>query len=201
MRIRIHRVCLVPVASLALAATGCQAIGRFPGIEPTDYAHISYGCDFTQVYQFTPPQVETAALEAMADMGFREMKREEKDDAVVIRAKTLDRRPARVTIRPRNKMAEMTVRIGLGDELASDALIQRVALNFGTLPRVMIPLEPTHARRNDPPPPPRPVYVVPAEPIEPEPVEEVPPPLPPAGPSPFTPTDTTPPKLKPGPWT
>lgn len=185
------------VVTMALASAGCQAIGRFPGIDPSDYAYISYGCDFTQVYQFTVPQVETAALEAMADMGFRIVDRKVEDGDVVIRAKTLDRRPARVTIRPRNRMSAMTVRIGLGDEMASDALIQRVALNFGTLPRTIIPMEPTLSRRNDPPPAPDPVFVVPAEPLLPSPLppppdEELPPPLPPAGEGPFSPAEAPP---------
>lgn len=172
---RRFRTRLAMILSLALVAMGCRAIGRLPGIDPSDYAYLTNGCSFTQVYQFRVPQVETSALEAMADLGYRKIDRQEADGEVVIRAKTYDHRPARVTIRPRNQMTELTVRVGLGDEFVSDALIQRVALNFGTLPRTVIPLEPTLGRRSDPLPPPPPpqaqeLFVVPAEPLAPAPI-------------------------------
>ena len=162
------------IALAAFGSVGCRSIGRFPGIDPTDYAYSYFNGKATQVYQFTVPQVVSSALEALDAMGFKEIDCTSKDGVVKIHAKTLDHRPARVTVRPRNAMAVMSVMIGLeGDEMVSEALIQRVALNFGTIPRTIIPLEPTLRRRIDPPTLPRPVPVAPLMPL-----------LPPADPPP-----------------
>ncbi|MDG3007714.1 DUF3568 family protein [Paludisphaera mucosa] len=148
---------LVPsiITLVALSTLGCRSIGRFPGIDPTDYAYSYFNGKVTQVYQFTVPQVESSALEALVDMGFRKIDGSREDGDVVIYAKTLDHRPACVTIRRRNAMSVLSVRIGLeGDEMVSEAFIQRVALNLGTIPRTILPLEPTLRRRSDPPMPP-----------------------------------------------
>ncbi len=141
------------VVMSALSTAGCQAIGNLPGIDPTDYAYTDYKCTQTQVYAQKVPQVRSAALMAMADLGFSQIECEPKpkDAEVIINALTIDGRKTRVTIRPRNEMASMRVYIApIGDEMVGQALIQRVALNFGTIPRTVIPMEPTLARRIDP---------------------------------------------------
>ena len=193
-----------PILKLVAAAAtvtlaGCQAAGRLPGIDPTDYAYLHYQCNVTQVYPQGVPQIRSAALEAMGDLGYTKVQCEPDGDEVIIRAKTLDGRHARVTIQPRNTMAAMTVKIGAdGDEMVSQALIQRVALNLGALPRTIIPLERTLARRFDP------LAVRPDTPIQMDPPAlrrrgESLPPMVPRAPSPFAP----PGRFSPGhlPWT
>jgi hypothetical protein len=136
----------------ALATTGCRSIGRFPTIDPSDYAYAFYCVNgkVSQVFQYTVPQVESATLQALADLGFRKIDRRRDDGEVTIHAKTVDYRHCQIHIRPRNNMTEFTIHVGIeGDEVVSEAVVQRVALNFGTLPRTIIPMEPTLARRID----------------------------------------------------
>ena len=112
----------------------------------------------TQVYQETVPQLKSSVMEALADLGYTGVTCEEDAGIITIRATTVDHRPARITISPRNTMSSMTVKIGhVGDEMVSQALIQRVAMNFGELPRTVIPMEPTLQRRADPLRPRRPI--------------------------------------------
>jgi hypothetical protein len=67
-----------------------------PGIDPTDYAY-SYFCgEASQVYQFTASQVESSALEALADLGYKGIDVEREDGCLKVRARTLDHRPARL---------------------------------------------------------------------------------------------------------
>jgi hypothetical protein len=137
------------------------------------------------------PQVQSAALEALKDLGYTRIRCEPEPDAVIIRARTFDGRPARITIRPRNAMAAMIVKIGpVGDEMVSQALVQRVALNFGQLPRTIIPLEPTLARRIDPLTPRR-LIVPPGEVLPASPAESISPSAP-DSPGPFAPEDAEP---------
>jgi hypothetical protein len=180
-----------------LGVMGCQSIGELPGIDPTDYAYTFYLCDVTQVYPQPVPLVQSSAIEAMRDLGYTDIDCDPKPDVVTIQATTVDGRLARVTIRPRNAMSAMTVKIGpVGDEMAAAALVQRVALNFGALPRTLIPIEPTLSRRLDPVTPrrlvaPRPVVVLP------DPEDPLPPAIP-EGTSPFAPLEPVP-ESKPAP--
>lgn len=185
------RRALLLIGGAVLGSSGCQSIGRFPGIDPTDYAYINYLCNTTQVYPQDVRQVQSSALEAMADLGYTDIECEPKGDQVFIQATTLDGRPAQVTIRPRNKMSSMTVKIGVeGDEMVASALIQRVAMNFGMLPRTLVPIEPTLSRRIDPLSPR--VLVVPPPNFRAAPPEEPAPPAAPDGSSPFSPPDPAP---------
>lgn len=184
-------------AAAAVTLVGCQSAGRLPGIDPTDYAYVHYKCNVTQVYPQGVPQVRSAALEAMGDLGYSAVQCEPKAGTVIIRALTLDGRPTRVTIERRNSMAAMTVKIGVaGDEMVSQALIQRVALNLGALPRTIIPLERTLSRRFDP------LAVRPDMPIQMDsassrrPGESLPP-MVPRTPSPFAPPGSIPPETPP----
>jgi hypothetical protein len=67
-----------------------------------------------------------------------------------MKMRTPDGRPATVTFTPQNQMTNMRIVIGpahIGDETFSRDIFRRVALNFGTLPRDHMPLEPILARR------------------------------------------------------
>jgi hypothetical protein len=194
----------VPILAVfaALATTGCRSIGRFPTIDPSDYAYSFYGVDgrVMQVFPYSVPQVESATLQALADLGFRKIDRRRDDGEVTIHAKTIDLRHCTVVIRPRNHMTEFNIHVGVeGDELVSEAVVQRVALNFGALPRTIIPMEPTLAHRIDvrtlPARPAGPVSIstmVPIGPGAPADIPETPSPMMPAAPAELPPASPTP---------
>jgi hypothetical protein len=149
-------------ASTLPALCGCagpkwyRAIGSIPGVAWTDYAFTFYCDTATQLYQFGPPQAESSALEALADLGFRDIKPPERtEDGSVIRCKAPDGRHTRVSIRPQNAMAMVEVKIspGVGDYQLSRDLLRRIALNFGTGMRAYTPVDMTIPRRFNPPRP------------------------------------------------
>ena len=145
---------LAAIAVLALG--GCRSVGRFPTIDPTDYAYSYFNGFYSQVFQFNASQVESSALQALGDLGFTKIEREIQDNgAVKIKCWTLDHRPCCLWVKPRNTaMTILTVYVGLvGDEIVSSTIMQRVAMNFGTLPRTLIPMEPSLERRFNPVPP------------------------------------------------
>jgi hypothetical protein len=145
---------LAAIAVLALA--GCRSIGRFPTIDPSDYAYSYFEGFYAQVFQFNAAQVESSALQALGDLGFTKIRRKPLGDGrVEIKCWTLDHRPACLWVKPCNEaMAVLTIYVGLiGDELVSQTVMERVAENFGTVPRVLIPIEPSLERRFNPTPP------------------------------------------------
>jgi hypothetical protein len=196
---------LAAIAVLALA--GCRSVGRFPTIDPSDYAYSYFNGFYSQVFQFNAAQVESSALQALGDLGFTKIHRKLLGDGrVEIKCWTLDHRPACLWVKPRNEaMAVLTIYVGLiGDELVSQTVMERVSLNFGTIPRVMIPMEPSLERRFNPTPPlqptlPRTVSIpeerLPGEPfpapaaaeVRAEPAVVPEPPAPGPGPGPFGP--------------
>ncbi len=134
-----------------IGVTGCESIGRLPGIDPTDYAYHTFLCYSSQIYKQTVPQVYGSLIEAMADLGYYEVHCERDGEIIIINARTVDGRKALITLKPRNTMAMIVVKIGdLGDEMVAQALLQRVSLNFGEQPRTIIPMEPVLSRRIDP---------------------------------------------------
>jgi hypothetical protein len=186
------RLACVLVAVGALLGSGCRSIGRFPGIDPTDYAYSYFKGTAAQVFQFNVDQVESSTLQALADFGFTQIERKRIDGVAKIHAKTLDLRHAWISVVPRNAMSNLIVRVGAeGDEAVSQALIQRVGMNLGILPRTIIPIEPTLERRVDPPR----QYAPPREPL-PEPVRLFDDPVPPT-PGPVLPPGPAP---TPGPF-
>jgi hypothetical protein len=190
------RFVLMLAVCAALATTGCRSIGRFPSIDPSDYAYAFYGVNgkVSQVFQYTVPQVESATLQALADLGFRKIDRRREDGEVTIHAKTIDHRHCQILIRPRNHMTEFTVHVGVeGDELVSEAVVQRVALNFGSVPRTIIPIEPTLAHRIDV----RTIPGLPAGPVSTSTMLPVYPPAPAGNPGEPGPTPTAPTELPP----
>ena len=56
------RLGLMFLAAGAVCCVGCRSIGRFPGINPTDYAYSYFNGTSSQVYAYTVPQVESSAL-------------------------------------------------------------------------------------------------------------------------------------------
>jgi hypothetical protein len=148
---------LVAVISLA-PACGCgglgwyQAVGHLPGIAHTDYAFYDFCDTSSQLFQFPAYKVETALIEALADLGFKvtEPPGHDPDRETWIHAKTPDGRPAKIRLTPQNAMTNVRVSIGpvhVGDEALSHELLRRVALNFGTVMRTYNPVEPTLSRR------------------------------------------------------
>ena len=153
---------LFVTAMAGFATCGCgglgwyRAIGDFPGVAPSDYAFYDFCGTSSQVFQFSIPQVQSAAIEALRDLGFKDIGPVKPcpDEALAMKMRTPDGRPATVTFTPRNRMTNMRIVIGpahVGDVLLSRDVFRRVALNFGTLPRDYMPLEPTLARRMNPP--------------------------------------------------
>ncbi|APW64134.1 hypothetical protein [Paludisphaera borealis] len=158
-------IALVMVGISGFSIAGCalpgwyRAVGHFPGIAQSDYAFYDFCGTSSQVFQFSVPQVQSAAVEALADLGFKEIgpgKPGHGDDegAVVIEATAQDGRPAKITFTPQNAMTNMRITIGpvhAGDEMLSHDVFRRVAINFGTLQRSYMPIEPTLTRRFNPP--------------------------------------------------
>ncbi len=156
-----HARLIIAAATLS-GLCGCaggglyRAIGSLPGVAWTDYAFTFYCDKATQLFQFTPPQVETSMLEALADMGFRVSDPPvHTDGECVISAKAPDGRTVRITVAPQNAMTMVTVVIHpyLGDYQLSRDLLRRVALNFGSGMRAYTPVDLTLPRRFNPPTP------------------------------------------------
>ncbi|WP_165220467.1 DUF3568 family protein [Aquisphaera insulae] len=154
---------------LTLTVSGCalpgwyRAVGSIPGVAASDYAFYNFCGVSSQVFQFPLPQVESAALEALRDLGFTHIHpaEPEGDEAKAMTAKAPDGRTTTITLTPQNAMTNMRITFGpahIGDEDLSRDVLRRVALNFGTLPRDYMPMEPTLTRRsNHPAPVPPPV--------------------------------------------
>lgn len=157
---RVARQSLLLLAAVIAGAATCgcvlpgwyRAVGHYPGIAPSDYAFYYFNGTASQVMQFDETQVQTSALEALADFGFKvsQAPAQGPDGSIVLQVRTPDGRPAEITITPQNEMANLRMTVGpvcVGDEMLSRDLFRRVALNLGTLPRNYLPLEPTLARR------------------------------------------------------
>ncbi len=159
-----QKVPLVVIVLSGLLAGGCgslgwyRAIGDFPGVAPSDYAFYNFCGTSSQVFQFSMPQVQSAAIEALRDLGFKDIGPAKPcpGEALAMKMRTQDGRPTTVTFTPQNRMTNMRIVIGpvhVGDQMLSRDVFRRVALNFGTIPRDYMPPEPTLARRINPPTP------------------------------------------------
>lgn len=167
---------LIIAASTISSLCGCtgpglyRSIGSIPGIAWTDYPFTFYCDTATQLFQFSPPQVETSMLEALADMGFRVIDPPVHADAEsVISAKAPDGRSVRITIAPQNAitMVRVVIHPYLGDYQLSRDLLRRVALNFGSGMRAYTPVDLTINRRiNTPTPMPEPTRPRPPEALQ-----------------------------------
>ncbi len=153
-----RNVPLVVIVVSGLLSGGCgslgwyRAIGNIPGVAPSDWAFYEFCGTSSQVFQFSIPQVQSAAIEALRDLGFKEIGPAKpcQDEAIAMKMRTPDGRPATVTFTPQNRMTNMRIVIGpahIGDETFCRDIFRRVGLNFGTLPRDFMPLDPILARR------------------------------------------------------
>ena len=149
---------LVAVVIGLAPAAGCGGLGlirsaaHIPGVAATDYAFYNFCGSSTQLYPFSPPQVESSAIEALGDLGFRilEPPSHMPDGPSIIRANAPDGRPAKITISPQNSLTSVRVEIGpihIGDEELSRDLFRRISANFGTGSRVYTPIDPTLPKR------------------------------------------------------
>ena len=149
---------LVAMISGLASASGCGSLGllrsaaHIPGVAPTDYAFYNYCGSSTQMYQFSLQQVESSAIEALGDLGFREAEPATRlpDGPVILRALTPDGRPAKIKLTPQNSLTSVRIEIGpvhLGDEELSRDLFRRIAVNFGTAIRAYTPIDPTLPKR------------------------------------------------------
>jgi hypothetical protein len=154
-----RRIVPLIVAVISLApACGCgglgwyRAAGHIPGVAATDYAYYDFCGTSSQLFQFPAPLVEGAMIEGLGDLGFKVVEPPESkpDGESLIRAKTPDGRPAKITLTPQNAMTNVRVSIGpvhIGDTELSHELLRRVSLNFGTVMRAYTPVDTTVARR------------------------------------------------------
>jgi hypothetical protein len=150
-----------PLAAVVIgfaSASGCGGLGllrsaaHIPGVAATDYAFFNFCGSSTQLYPFSPPQIESSTIEAMGDLGFRIPEPPSRLPAgpSVIHASAPDGRPATITISPQNNLTSVRVEIGpihIGDEELSRDLFRRISANFGTGSRAYTPIDPTLPKR------------------------------------------------------
>jgi hypothetical protein len=156
------RISLLGAAVVCMAsASGCgglgwyRAAGELPGVAPTDYAFWTFCGVSSQLYPASPSQIESSAIEALGDLGFRieEPPAHLPAGESTIRAKTEDGRPTTVTITPQNLLTKVRVEIGpihFGDQELSRDLLRRISLNFGTINRAYTPIDTTLPKRINP---------------------------------------------------
>jgi hypothetical protein len=149
---------IVVALTLLTSASGCygpgwyQGAGDIPGVAVSDYAFFEFCGTVSQLFQFSPRQVESSAYEALGDMGFSlaEPPAHLPSGETVIYARTLDGRPTKLQIIPQNSLTRVKVGIGpihLGDKDLSNQLLRRIALNFGAGLRAYTPIDPTLPKR------------------------------------------------------
>jgi hypothetical protein len=157
--LNMRRISSLFVAVVWLAsASGCgglglyRAAGHLPGVATTDYAFYNF-CDVaSQLYPASPPQIESSAIEALGDLGFKlegPPAHAPSGESTMI-AKTQDGRPTKITISPQNSLTNVKVAIGpvhIGDQELSRDLLRRIALNFGTVMRAYTPVDTIVPRR------------------------------------------------------
>ncbi len=154
-----RRIVPLILAVISLAPTlGCgglgwyRSIGHLPGVAATDYAYYDFCGTSSQLFQYPAPQVESALIVAMGDLGYKvlEPPTHHPDGEALVHAKAPDGRPADITVTPQNSLTNVRVKIGpvhIGDEQLSRELFRRVALNFGTVIRAFTPIDATLPRR------------------------------------------------------
>jgi len=140
------------------SASGCggpgwyRAAGDIPGVAATDYAFYNFFGATTQLYPFSPAQVESSVTEALGDLGFRivEPPNHLPNGLTIISASAPDGRPTTITIAPQNSVTSVRIQIGpahIGDEELSRDFLRRVAANFGTAMRTVTPIDLTLPKR------------------------------------------------------
>jgi Protein of unknown function (DUF3568) len=130
-------------ASVALGLAGCQTVG-LTGNSALPLTGFTYeGGTASQAFPFTATQVQTAVLEAMADLSISSVQQISEGPGATLRGRTADGRRATVTVATQTAPPLVTARIGwLGDEMLSRALMDRVSIRLGASPPSAIPSEP-----------------------------------------------------------
>jgi hypothetical protein len=152
---------LIAAVACIASTSGCgglgwyRAAGELPGVAPTDYAFYDFWGVSSQLYPASPSQIESSAVEALGDLGFRleAPPARSQGGESKIRARTPDGRPAKITISPQNLLTNVRVEIGpihLGDQELSHDLLRRISLNFGTTRRAYTPIDTTLPKRINP---------------------------------------------------
>jgi hypothetical protein len=152
---------LIAAIACIASTSGCgglgwyRAAGELPGVAPTDYAFYDFCGVSSQLYPASPSQIESSAVEALGELGFRlgPPPAHLEGGESKIEAKTPDGRPAKITISPQNLLTNVRVEIGpihLGDQELSHDLLRRIALNFGTTRRAYTPIDTTLPKRINP---------------------------------------------------
>jgi hypothetical protein len=147
-------VLLSGAAMLGLVLAGCQTLA-VPGGRELVAAGFSYqGGTAVQAFAFSPTQVQSAALEAMADLKMSSVRQTPTASGTTLNGLTADGRRVMVAVNRASttdsngvKLAEtepiVTVRVGwLGDEPLSRAVMDRIGTRLGSLPPSAIPSEP-----------------------------------------------------------
>jgi hypothetical protein len=93
-----------------------------------------------QEFPVFPGAAANAVVEAMDDLNMSSVKRTRDGAVYRVSAKSPDNRSVAVTIRPHQKAARVSCRVGwLGDEPLSRTMLDRVGVRLGTLPPAAIP--------------------------------------------------------------
>jgi len=145
-----RKVCLGGAAIVALALAGCQTVSFTS--RPAEFSYEAGTA--SQMFDSTANQVETAALEAMADLKMSSVRKFPEGSRTTFHGLTADGRRATVSvsrvlgleppaINPVETQPVVTVRIGwLGDEPLSRALMDRISIRLGSSAPSAIPSEP-----------------------------------------------------------
>ncbi len=130
-----------------------RAAGHIPGVAPSDYAFYNFCGTSSQLYQFSPPEVEGSTIQALGDLGFHLAERPihlPSGETNILAIAPEGSRPVKIKISPQNSLTNVQVDVGpahIGDEELSRDLFRRIALNFGTAIRVYTPVDPTLPKR------------------------------------------------------
>jgi hypothetical protein len=126
----------------ALCQAGCATIA--PSVASNSGLEPSYsGGRAIQEFAVPASSVRGAVADAMDDLKMTSIESGHSGAVYKFDAKTADKRPVLVTVRPHDGQTRVSCRIGwLGDEPLSKALLERTGVRLGTLPPAAIPENP-----------------------------------------------------------
>lgn len=141
---------LMLISALALAtigASGCMTIGPSWGPQLGASGYVYNAGRATQGFAFPADQVQTAALEAMADLGINSVRQVQEPHQLTFNGRTVDGRHATIVIDSSVTPPVVSARFGwIGDEALSQAFMDRVGIRLGSLPPEAVPAEPPKAK-------------------------------------------------------
>jgi hypothetical protein len=133
---------LAAVALAALSSAGCMTTGLAGGPTLGAPGYLYQGGRASQGFAYPMPQVQSALLEAMADLGIHSIRQTREAQLLIFEGRTVDDRRGTVTLESQNSLPVVTARFGwLGDEPLSRAFMDRVGIRLGSLPPEAIPTE------------------------------------------------------------